>query len=1079
MNTPVPSPEPKPTPPGFSSPGCGEGCGCSLDRRTFLGQLSAGLSWMAASAAFPAVAGPFVSEDFRDHYVPADKKLQPDWVKMLTARGERTWYGGDDLRTIGMPVGGVCAGQVYLSGEGRLVYWDVFNRNQNTGYGAVNYKAGRLPTETVVNGGGFAPALDLKQGFAVRVESRDAVSVRALDRSGFSDVRFCGEYPMGWVQYRDPDAAVAVDLEAFSPFVPLDTLTSTLPATLLRYTVRNVSKDPVRCTLAGWLENRVCPDSGPKLTGLTRRVNRLWRSDNLTGVGGSLEAEPGGGRGAVRPPTVFADFEGGAYGLWRAEGEAFGAGPARGGFAGQQPVSGYAGEGLVNSFLGGSDQQQGRLVSPEFTLERPWISFLVGGGGHRGRTCINLVVGGEVVRSSSGNNNERLQAENWSVKDLLGRRARFEILDLESGGWGHINVDQIEFRDEPLGLDVEDRVNLPDYGTMGLALVGEATALVSRRLPDGELPAGLFADRQGALREAGEGWAAMDERLVGAVGRDFELEPGEAREWVFVVAWHAPNLMRDGRRVGNAYARRFGSARAVAEHVVSTLERSTRDTRLWHDTYYDSTLPRWLLDRLGSTVGNLATATCQWWEDGRFWAWEGCGCCHGTCGHVWNYEHALARLFPDLERSVREMQDFKAGVGFNAQTGSIGFRGEGWDLWAGDAQGGYILKAYREHLCSADDGFLRGSWPQIKQAVEFLVRQDGNADGLIEGKQHQTYDQDYYGANTFVGALYLGALRAAERMAERMGERAFAARCRRLADSGASLSMERLFNGEYFIQQVDLKEHPDWQYAEGCLADQMFGQGWAHQVGLGYLYPSEAVRQALAAVWRYCWTPDVASQNAVHPPERWFARPGEGGLFTCTWPKSPHLGPKSTRYRNEVWTGIEYQVAGHMVWEGMLTEGLAICRAVHERYHPAKRNPWNEIECGDHYARALASWGVLTALSGFEYDGPGGRIGFAPRLRPEDYRGVFTAAAGWGRYGQQRSAGRQTGELQVVWGLLRLQELQLSLPEGVRVSEVRLRIGGQEERVQVAQEGTRIQLRFDSERELKAGEAIEVEMAWI
>ena len=144
----------------------------------------------------------------------------------------------------------------------------------------------------------------------------------------------------------------------------------------------------------------------------------------------------------------------------------------------------------------------------------------------------------------------------------------------------------------------------------------------------------------------------------------------------------------------------------------------------------------------------------------------------------------------------------------------------------------------------------------------------------------------------------------------------------------------------------------------------MFGQGWAHQVGLGYLYPRETVVSALQSIWKYCWAPDVGPQNRAHDPERWFAYPGEAGLFTCTWPKSPHLGPKSTRYRDEIWTGIEYQVAGHMAWEGMITEALAICRGVNERYHPSKHNPWNEIECGDHYARALASWGVLIGLSG-------------------------------------------------------------------------------------------------------------------
>ena len=220
-------------------------------------------------------------------------------------------------------------------------------------------------------------------------------------------------------------------------------------------------------------------------------------------------------------------------------------------------------------------------------------------------------------------------------------------------------------------------------------------------------------------------------------------------------------------------------------------------------------------------------------------------------------------------------------------------------------------------------------------------------------------------------------------MAREVGDADFAHLSHKIFEAGRDNSVKRLFNGEYYIQDVDLKKHPDWQYAKGCLADQMFGQGWAHQVALGYIYPKDTVHKSLEAIWKYCWAPDVTLQSQHHHPERWFASPGEAGLFTCTWPKSKHLGPKSTRYRNEVWTGIEYQVANHMAWEGMLTECLAICRAVHERYHPSKRNPFNEIECGDHYARSMASWGVVTSLAGFEYHGPNGHIGFAPRLAPK------------------------------------------------------------------------------------------------
>jgi hypothetical protein len=651
-----------------------------------------------------------------------------------------------------------------------------------------------------------------------------------------------------------------------------------------------------------------------------------------------------------------------------------------------------------------------------------------------------------------------------------------EIIDAASGGWGHINIDRIEFRDEPRSSEPAELTDQADHGTMAIAVLGEGAFAAPDVAPDtfGQTAAGLFTGADAAVAESPP--APFSRPLVACVGRTLTLQPGQKATVTFLVTWHMPKLRRDARPVGQRYAARFADARQVAEYIAQNRDRLFGETRLWHDTYYDSTLPHWLLDRLHSTVANLATTTCQWWQNGRFWAWEGCGCCHGTCGHVWNYEHAMARLFPRLERSVREMQDFAPGVGLR-DNGAIAFRGEGWGMWAGDAQGGSILKAYREHQLSKDDSFLRRNWANIKRAVEFLFHEDGNADGLLEGSQHQTYDQNYFGANTFVGSLYLGALRAAEEMARELGEAEFAAKCRAVFESGAKLSSQRLFNGEYFIQEVDLKQHPDWQYADGCLADQMFGQGWAHQVGLGYLYPVNEVRATLRSVWNYCWAPDVGPQNKVHAPQRWFAYPGEAGLFTCTWPKSKHLGPKSTVYRDEIWTGIEYQVAGHMVWEGMLVQALAICRGVHDRYHPAKHNPWNEIECGDHYARALASWGVLTALGGVEYHGPARRIGLAPRFEPGDFKSVFTAAEGWGSASQSIAGGRQTNRFEVKWGKLTLSQVTLQLSAGWTPERIELRIAGREVPAKWTVDSAKVSVVFN-EQSVAAGEILEVVSQW-
>ncbi len=126
--------------------------------------------------------------------------------------------------------------------------------------------------------------------------------------------------------------------------------------------------------------------------------------------------------------------------------------------------------------------------------------------------------------------------------------------------------------------------------------------------------------------------------------------------------------------------------------------------------------------------------------------------------------------------------------------------------------------------------------------------------------------------------------------------------------------------------------------------------------------------------------------------------------------------------------GFEYQVAGHMIWEGQVQEGLAVARAVHDRYHPARRNPWNEVECGDHYARSMASYGVYLAACGFAYHGPHGLIGFSPRLSPQKFRAAFTAAEGWGTYDQQESANQLSAAIEVRWGSLAVRTIALFAP---------------------------------------------------
>ncbi|MCP4711870.1 MAG: hypothetical protein GY869_24890 [Planctomycetes bacterium] len=1056
---------------------CATNCSCNtpgndpsqVDRREFLKSTTAAAAAGLSLGGIQAIAGPFQQKDIIDHFIPADKKLKPDWINTLFARGQSTWYSGSDLDTIGMPVGGICAGQLYLTGDGQLAYWGIFNHQFSTGAGQVNYQVGRKPN-ILAEGSTLRQAPPIDQGFALQVRRNGTtIAARTLDQQDFPQVRFCGEYPIGSVEYPDDTLPVELKLEAFSPFIPLNPADSTLPGTIMKFTVKNTSQDTLQAALTGWLQNAVCLHSGSMFGPRFRRLNTLNKTDQMTSLSCSAKLNERPAGYVARQPLVFADFEGENYGNWKVEGEAFGAGPAAGALPRQQAVSGFKGNGLVNTFIDG-DRPHGKLTSPTFKIERPYISFLVGGGNHENQTCINLLIDGKVVHTATGKNNERLETHNWNVSDLTGQTAQLEIVDSASGGWGHINIDQIEFRDEPIIGDGGDLPTQSDYGTMALSVLGTGNTLGCTSCPQDKIPAQLFDSMVSGPKNTTE--KQFDDALIGIVGREFSLPPGEETTVTFIVNWHMPNLRRGNDIVGNNYAERFNNAVEVARYMMSNLDRLANQTRLWHDCYYDSTLPYWLLDRLHSTAANLASNTCQWWSNGRFWAWEGCGCCRGTCGHVWNYEHTLARMFPQLQRSVREMQDFAEGVGMQPD-GSIMFRGEGWTNWAGDSQAGYILKAYREHLISPNQDFLKQNWNAIKKAMQFLIDQDANDDGLIEGRQHQTYDQDYYGANTMVGSLYLGALRSAEQMAHEIGDTEFAETCRKIFASGSKISVEKLFNGEYFIQEVDLEKYPQWQYGDGCLADHLFGQGWAHQVGLGYLYPPETVNSALQSIWKYCWSPDVGPQNQVHKPQRWFAYPGEAGLFTCTWPKSKHLGADSTRYRNEIWTGIEYQVAGHMAWEGMLIEALAICRGVHERYHPTKHNPFNEIECGDHYARALASWGVLIGLSGFEYNGPAGQLTYAPRITPDNFKSIFTAARGWGSLFQKQQQNSQLNRIELKWGSLQLNRLTVILPKKPAGATVHARLDGNSISSRYDFENDKCNIHFDN-LTLKTGQNLEV-----
>lgn len=1017
------------------------------------------------------MAGPFTRADF-EKLVPADKKLRPEWVRSLTERGQRTVYRGSDLDKIGMPIGGLCAGQVYLGGDGRLWHWDIFNRHIGTG---AEHYANPLK-----------PSFPFEQGFAIRFEKNGTMVDRPLAQGHWRDISFIGEYPIGYVTYSDPNSPVTVSLEAFSPFIPLQVEDSSLPATILEFSVKNTSRSSVEVTLAGWLENAICLNSSQSRDGFRR--NRLVRRDDLMALECSAEAPPPVPE-TGRPDIPFENFEREQYESWKATGTAFGPGPVEIARipAYQGDVAGK-GKRVVNTHASAPgatveqrDSAKGTLTSAPFKIERNYINFLIGGGSHKSRTCMNLLVDGEAVLTATGENNNRMREASWDVRRFSGKSATLQIVDNESGPWGNIGIDDIVFSDSPrrpLGpLGAE-----PDFGTMALTLLqADANSFGST-----DLGASLIS---GACDGAGTREAVkkpFGQKLVGSIARRMKIRPGATAQATIVISWHLPNLKMDKLPPGRHYASRFDSAVSTAIYLRKNFDQLTRTTRLWHDTWYDSTLPYWFLDRTFLNTSILATSTSYRFGDGRFYGWEGVGCCAGTCGHVWQYAHAMARLFPELERITREKVDFGLALQPN---GAIHFRGEFNDIPAIDAQAGTILRALREHQVSPDNAFLKRIWPRVKKATEWLIAKDANGDGLIESNQHNTLDTDWFGPVAWLSGLYLAALLAAEKMALELGDREFATQCRSILEVGQKKIVSELFDSEYFINKPDPKHLDAINSGSGCEIDQVFGQSWAFQVGLPRVLPKSETVSALKSLWRYNFTPDVGPYRKAYKAGRWYAMPGEAGLLMCSFPRADWdyeqakgKGPDwAAGYFNECMNGFEYQAAGHMIWEGMVTEGLAVTRAVHDRYHASRRNPWNEVECGDHYARSMASYGVFLAACGFEYHGPDGHIGFDPRLTPTEFKTPFTAAEGWGSYEQKLDPRRSKSQgpvfraaISVKWGQVKLRTLSLGLPDGFKASRMTVRIKNLPVRHQFLPEGNRLNIALADEALIGAGTTVEV-----
>ncbi len=578
------------------------------------------------------------------------------------------------------------------------------------------------------------------------------------------------------------------------------------------------------------------------------------------------------------------------------------------------------------------------------------------------------------------------------------------------------------------------------------------------------------------------------------------IAPGASIRLPVWIAWHNPTFEKYWAKDElkptwkNYYATRFADAAAIAQYVGEHHDRLEKETRSFADALFSSTLPEAVLDAVSSQISILKTTTCIRLTDGTFWAWEGCsgsaGCCDGTCTHVWNYAQAMPFLFPAVERTVRE-KDYAINLHTSGHMTfrmplPLGTMPEPKFHPAADGQLGGVMKVYREWQICGDNQWLAKLWPNVKKSLAYAWQYwDHDRDGMMEGVQHNTYDIEFYGPNTMMGSFYLGALRAAEEMANQLDDKEAAADYRKLFESGRAKMDKLLFNGEYYIQDVRPEAakqashgsdvsiggqaadpgnptYPKYQYGPGCLSDQLIGQWLARILRLGNLFDPRHVRSAMASIFRYNWRADL-SEHAN--PQRIYALNDEAGLLLATWPKGgrPAL---PFPYSDEVWCGIEYQVASHLIYEGLIEEGLTIVKGVRDRHTGIRRNPWNEFECGHHYARSMASYAVLLALADFSYSAPRQSLGFAPRIHPENFACFFSVERAWGMVRQQQ----RTAGVEVKHGQLLLRELRI----GLKLAKGDATLRGQKvpASVEVANAGSLI--RFAQPVTINAGESLTI-----
>lgn len=927
-----------------------------------------------------------------------------------------TEYHNEYLNRIAFPIGGMGAGMFCLEGTGAISHVSLRHHpdlmNEPYTFAAIHVKGAAQGTKVLE---GQVP--DWKLFGPVQSGLGRGDKTYGLPR--FEDATFQPRFPFATIDLKDKDIPLDVKIVGWSPFIPTDENNSSLPVGVLEYQFTNTTGKSIetvfsyntrnfvdgRGTIQGVKNGFVLNDADNG--GLAIYVDNdaavvdhcwfrgawfdpqtvLWdniRYGKMPDNQPVKEAAPGA---SVYVPltlqpgetkTVKVNFcwylpdSDLSIGVARKTGKAFTGSPSKGTAAGQQTVIGYAGKQLLNSFERGGDGLMGIIQSPEFKIDKRYLKFLVGGGNQADRTSVNLVVDGKIVQTAVGNMSETLNEAVWDLKAYQGKKASIKVIDLDVHPWGHILADQFV-----LTNNKEENIK---------ALSSNAT---------------LLADFEG------QGWG------------DWQTIDSSAEEKMFVAE------AVDGESTYRPwYSERFKNLNEVIQYWNANCATLKKNSELFCRAFYDSTLPAEVIEAVAANLTILKSPTVMRQWDGRFWAWEGCadevGSCHGSCTHVWNYAQALSHLFPAMERTLRETefkvsqnaeghQNFRANMPIS--TPPHNFHA------AADGQLGGIMKVYREWRISGDTQWMKALYPAVKVSLDYCIRTwDPKRKGILEEPHHNTYDIEFWGPNGMCTSFYLGALTAMIEMSKTLKQPS--KEYETLLAKGKKYMESALFDGEYFIQKIQWEgleapnpvnvmsfggsysdealkllkaEGPKYQYGTGCLSDGILGMWMASVCGLNEVVDNEKVKSHLVSIHKYNLKKDLTDH--YNPQRPAYACGNEGGLLLCTWPKGGALSLPFV-YSNEVWTGIEYQVASHLMLKGEVEKGLDIVRECRKRYDGRVRNPFDEIECGHWYARAMASYGMLQGLTGARYDAVTKTMYIDSKVG--DFKSFISTATGFG-----------------------------------------------------------------------------------